>query len=138
MHTRLHMHLHIHIAMPLHIPSHTHIDTHIYANIYMCTCPRSTLMHTYTSTHTIGVSLVVSCETLQENCTKCCVHSWAMLANSLTKILDNFALQTFREKGRYAVVEDAAVLESRAGQRQLHQWLRQGQTEVASSVHQPL
>ena len=63
-------------------------------------------------------------ERLQENCRMRWVHSKAMLADCLTKVMDSSYLRESLSKGTYALVDESDVLESRAGKRQSLKWLR--------------
>ena len=57
-------------------------------------------------------------ERLQENCQMRWVHSKAMLADCLTKVMDSATLRHSLQAGKYALVDEAENLESRAGHRQ--------------------
>ncbi|CAE7262600.1 RE1 [Symbiodinium natans] len=70
-------------------------------------------------------------ERLQENCKMRWVHSKAMLADCLTKVMDSSELRRHLREGYYALFDEQKVLENRAGQRQSLQWLRQNSTGVS-------
>ena len=70
-------------------------------------------------------------ERLQENCKMRWVHSKAMLADCLTKVMDSSELRRHLREGYYALFDEQKVLENRAGQRQSLQWLRQNSTRVS-------
>ena len=57
-------------------------------------------------------------ERLQEKCKMCWVHSKAMLADCLTKVMDSSELRRHLQEGCYALFDEQKVLENRAGQRQ--------------------
>ena len=51
------------------------------------------------------------------------VHSKAMLADCLTKVMDSSYLRESLSRGIYALVDQTDVLETRAGRRQSLKWL---------------
>ena len=64
-------------------------------------------------------------ERLQENCKLRWVHSRAMLADCLTKVMDSAELRKRLSSGRYALCDEQEVLVDRAEHRQSLKWLRQ-------------
>ena len=64
-------------------------------------------------------------ERLQENCKLRWVHSRAMLADCLTKVMDSAELRRRLSSGKYALCDELQVLNDRAEHRQSLQWLRQ-------------
>ena len=100
--------------------------------------PRATLVTDCKSAYDIATKTAVpSCselrtqleclllrERLQENCQMRWVHSKAMLADCLTKVMDSSELRRRLGEGRYALFDETSVLENRAGKRQSLKWLR--------------
>ena len=70
-------------------------------------------------------------ERLQENCQLRWVHSKAMLADCLTKVMDSSTLRRIIREGRYTLVDEDHVLQTRAGNRQSLMWLK-GKDQSAS------
>ena len=64
-------------------------------------------------------------ERLQENCRLRWVHSRAMLADCLTKVMDSAELRRRLLTGKYTLCDEQEVLSDRAEHRQSLQWLRQ-------------
>ena len=64
-------------------------------------------------------------ERLQENCKLRWVHSRAMLADCLTKVMDSAELRRRLSSGKYALCDELQVLNDRAEHMQSLQWLRQ-------------
>ena len=64
-------------------------------------------------------------ERLQENCKLRWVHSRAMLADCLTKVMDSAELRRRLSSGRYTLCDEQEVLSDRAEHRQSLQWLKQ-------------
>ena len=64
-------------------------------------------------------------ERLQENCKLRWVHSRAMLADCLTKVMDSAELRKRLSSGRYTLCDEQEVLHDRAEHRQSLKWLRQ-------------
>ena len=71
-------------------------------------------------------------ERLQENCKLRWVHSRAMFADCLTKVMDSAELRKRLSSGQYALCDELEVLSDRAEHRQSLKWLRQPQ-ELDSS-----
>ena len=63
-------------------------------------------------------------ERLRENCQMRWVHSRAMLADCLTKVMDSSVLRRCLMEGSYALFDERRVLEQRKGHRQSLQWLK--------------
>ena len=63
-------------------------------------------------------------ERLQENCQMRWVHSKAMLADCLTKMMDGSELRKCLASGYYALYDEGKILAERLGKRQSLQWLR--------------
>ena len=63
-------------------------------------------------------------ERLQENCQMRWVHSKAMLADCLTKMMDGSELRKCLASGYYALFDEGKILAERLGKRQSLQWLR--------------
>ena len=63
-------------------------------------------------------------ERLQENCQMRWVHSKAMLADCLTKMMDGSELRRCLASGYYALFDEGEILAERLGKRQSLQWLR--------------
>ena len=61
------------------------------------------------------------------------LHSKAMLADCLTKVMDSTTLRHYLQAGRYALVDEAENLESRAGQRQSLAWLKKSHVNPAGT-----
>ncbi|OLQ08619.1 hypothetical protein AK812_SmicGene7844 [Symbiodinium microadriaticum] len=72
-------------------------------------------------------------ERLQENCLMRWVHSRAMLADCLTKVMDSSELRRRLSEGRYALFDEQQVLENRAGKRQSLKWLKDGPPQRADA-----
>ena len=64
-------------------------------------------------------------ERLQENCKLRWVHSRAMLADCLTKVMDSAELRRRLSSGKYALCDEQEVLNDRADHRQSLKWLRE-------------
>ena len=62
-------------------------------------------------------------ERLQENCKMRWVHSKAMLADCLTKVMDSSELRKVLGSGEYALYDEQCNLADRAGKRRSLQWL---------------
>ena len=58
------------------------------------------------------------------------VHSKAMLADGLTKVMDSSSLREAMTGGIYALFDEDLNLLNRVGQRQSLKWLKQGSTAV--------
>ena len=71
-------------------------------------------------------------ERLQENCQMRWVHSRAMLADCLTKVMDSADLRRCLSDGTYALCDESRVLADRAGHRQSLKWMRE---QTAQSSH---
>ena len=67
-------------------------------------------------------------ERLQENCKMRWVHSKAMLADCLTKVMDSSELRRVLGSGEYALYDEQLNLADRAGKRQSLQWLSPDRT----------
>ena len=72
-------------------------------------------------------------ERLQENCLIRWVHSRAVLADCLTKVMDSSKLRRRLSEGRYALFDEQQVLENRAGKRQSLKWLKDGPPQRADA-----
>ena len=72
-------------------------------------------------------------ERLRENCQMRWVHSRAMLADCLTKVMDSSALRQCIHEGKYALFDEGRILEQRKGHRQSLQWLRNTKSERDTS-----
>ena len=66
------------------------------------------------------------------------VHSKAMFADCLAKVMDSSALRHYLGTGRYALVDEVANLESRAGKRQSLAWPKQKGPLLPSTSEQNL
>ena len=64
-------------------------------------------------------------ERVQENCQMRCVHSKAMLADCLTKVMDSTTLRNCLAGGHYALFDYST---SRAGHRQSLKWRKERET----------
>ena len=64
-------------------------------------------------------------ERLQENCKLRWVHSRAMLADCLTRVMDSAELRRRLSSGKYTLCDEQEVLNDRADHRQSLKWLRE-------------